>query len=50
MINTLQAALYMEKQKVGEIFHVHVSLPPDIVIITTYEPDLEEWINYKIRR
>ena len=30
--------------------HVQVSFPPLVVIITTYEPDPEEWINGKIRR
>lgn len=30
--------------------HVQISLPPVVVVITTYEPDPEEWINCKIRR
>ena len=30
--------------------HVQISLPPAVVVITTYEPDPEEWINGKIRR
>jgi len=30
--------------------HVQVSLPPAVVIITTYEPDPGEWLDYKIRR
>lgn len=30
--------------------HIQVSLPPSVVIITTYEPDKEEWINCRIRR
>jgi len=30
--------------------HVQISLPPIVVVITTYEPDPAEWINCKIRR
>ena len=30
--------------------HVQVSLPPFVVIITVYEPDSEEWVNYRTRR
>ena len=30
--------------------HVQASFPPSVVIITTYEPDPEEWIDYKTRR
>ena len=34
----------------GRIFHAQVSLPPKVVIVTAYEPDPAEWINYRIRR
>jgi len=34
----------------GKNLHVQASLPPSIVIITIYEPDPKEWIDYKIRR
>ena len=30
--------------------HVLVSLPPKVVIVTIYEPELNEWIDFKIRR
>lgn len=30
--------------------HVQVSLPPSVVIVTTYEPSVLEWVDYKIRR
>ena len=30
--------------------HIQVSLPPTVVVITTYEPELDEWIHSKIRR
>ncbi|MBI2118764.1 MAG: DUF4258 domain-containing protein, partial [Elusimicrobia bacterium] len=29
--------------------HVVCSLPPTVWIITTYEPNEIEWINYKVR-
>ncbi|MDR4497672.1 MAG: DUF4258 domain-containing protein [Candidatus Scalindua sp.] len=30
--------------------HVQLSIPPAVLIITTYDPDPKEWIDYKIRR
>lgn len=30
--------------------HVQVSQPPVVVVVTTYEPDPEEWIDFKVRR
>lgn len=30
--------------------HIQVSMPPKVVIITTYEPDPSEWIDCRIRR
>lgn len=34
----------------GSALHVQASFPPLVVIVMTYEPDPEEWINGKIRR
>jgi hypothetical protein len=34
----------------GKHLHVQISIPPTIVIITAYEPDESEWIDYKVRR
>ena len=34
----------------GRALHVLVSLPPQVVIVTAYEPDPDEWIERKIRR
>ena len=34
----------------GRDLHVQLSIPPLVVIITTYYPDPEEWIDFKIRR
>ena len=30
--------------------HVQVSYPPDVRVITVYEPELERWIDYRVRR
>ena len=30
--------------------HIQASLPPKVVIVTTYEPDPSEWIDCKMRR
>lgn len=34
----------------GRGLHVQASFPPKVVIITTYEPDDKEWIDFRIRR
>jgi hypothetical protein len=34
----------------GRDLHVHISLPPKVVVITTYDPDPAEWIDCRIRR
>ncbi len=44
------SCLIYGKTKKGRDLHVQVSLPPKVVIITTYEPDPSEWIDCKIRR
>lgn len=44
------SCLVYGRTKRGKDLHVQISLPPTVVVITTYEPDPEEWINYKIRR
>jgi len=30
--------------------HVLCSYPPNVKVITAYEPDPDEWINYKVRK
>jgi hypothetical protein len=30
--------------------HIQVSYPPDVRVITTYEPDQQQWVDYRIRR
>ena len=44
------SCLIYGKTKTGRDLHVHVSLPPKVVIITTYEPDPKEWIDCRVRR
>jgi len=44
------SCLVYGKARTGRHLHVQVSLPPTVVIITAYEPDPNEWIDYKIRR
>ncbi len=34
----------------GRDLHVVVSLPPKVVVITVYEPNENEWINFSIRK
>ena len=44
------SCLIYGKTKNGRDLHAQVSLPPKVVVITTYVPDHSEWINCKIRR
>ncbi len=44
------SCLIYGKRKRGKNLHIQVSLPPKVVVITMYKPDLEEWIDYRIRR
>lgn len=50
MINMLQVVLSIGKTRNGRDLHVQASLPPSVVIITAYEPDPSEWVDYRIRR
>jgi len=38
------------RTKSNRPLHVQVSIPPMVVIITAYEPDESEWINFRVRR
>lgn len=44
------SCLIYGKTKSGRNLHVQISLPPNVVVITTYEPDEDEWIDCRIRR
>ena len=44
------SCLIYGKTRKGRDLHVQISLPPVVVLITTYEPDPEDWIGCKVRR
>lgn len=44
------SCLIYGKTKAGRDLHIHISLPPVVVVITIYEPDPKEWINCRMRR
>jgi len=44
------SCLIYGRTKSNRHLHVQVSIPPTVVIITTYEPNESEWINYRVRR
>ena len=43
------SCLIYGRTKTGRHLHVQLSLPPEVVIITAYEPDKAEWIDYRAR-
>ncbi len=49
-IKNIQDKIWDGKTEKGRDLHIQASLPPTVVIITIYEPDDEEWIDFKIRR
>lgn len=36
--------------KAGRHLHVQISLPPAVIVITAYDPDENEWSDYRVRR
>jgi hypothetical protein len=44
------SCLIYGKTSKGRYLHVQISYPPAVVVITTYEPDPEEWIDGRVRR
>lgn len=44
------SCLIYGKTNTGRNLHVLCSMPPKVVVITTYEPDPAEWISCKVRR
>jgi hypothetical protein len=36
--------------KAGRHLHVQLSFPPAVTVITAYDPDASEWIDYRVRR
>ncbi len=43
------SCLIYGKTKAGKDLHVHVSLPPRVVVITVYVPEPDEWIDNRVR-
>jgi len=44
------SCLVYGKTNAGRHIHVQISLPQSVVIITAYEPDDTEWIDFRVRR
>ena len=44
------SCLIYGRTKSGRHLHVQLSLPPTVVIITAYDPDETEWIDFRVRR
>lgn len=44
------SCLVYGKTRAGRDLHIQLSLPPLVVVITVYEPEETEWINYRVRR
>lgn len=44
------SCLILGETLAGRPLHVQCSLPPTVWIITLYEPDPEEWINFRTRK
>jgi len=44
------SCLIYGRTKSSAHLHVQLSIPPTVVIITAYEPDESEWIDYRVRR
>ena len=45
-----QSCLVYGVSKAGKHLHVQLSLPAAVIVITAYEPDASEWIDYRVRR
>lgn len=44
------SCLVYGRSKSGRHLHVQLSLPPTVVVITVYEPEDTEWIDFRMRR
>lgn len=44
------SCLIYGRTKEGRHLHIQCSLPPMVWVITTYEPDPKEWLDYRKRR
>jgi hypothetical protein len=48
--HAIQRSIELGRTNAGRPVHVQCSLPPTVRIITLYEPDAEEWINFRTRQ
>ncbi|MFQ5676687.1 MAG: DUF4258 domain-containing protein [bacterium] len=44
------SCLIYGKTEAGRDLHIQASFPPKVVVVTLYEPDPDEWIDFRIRR
>ena len=44
------SCLLYGKSAGGRALHIQVSLPPNVKIITVYEPEPAEWEDYRVRK
>ena len=44
------SCLILGKTAKGKILHVQCSYPPNVAIITAYEPEFTEWVDWRTRR
>ena len=44
------SCLILGKTAKGRLVHVQCSYPPHVAIITSYEPEPDEWLNGRVRR
>jgi len=44
------SCLIYGRSKSGRHLHVQLSVPPTVVIVTAYDPDETEWIDFRVRR
>ena len=44
------SCLIYGKTEVGRDLHIQVTYPPTVVVITVYEPDPKEWVDWRTRR
>ncbi|MBI4319760.1 MAG: hypothetical protein HY675_14825 [Chloroflexi bacterium] len=38
------------KARQARPLHVHCTYPPNVAVISVYQPSAEEWIDFRIRR
>jgi len=44
------SCLIYGKTENGRDLHIQISMPPEVVVVTVYEPELDKWLDCKKRR